>query len=57
MDGHDIPDSREQVLAVGPGALLHLSKDTHLFLNIYFEMAAENRTEGNRFNMRVVHHF
>ncbi len=57
MDGHDVPDSKEQVFAVGPGALFHITKDTHLFFNIYFEMAAENRTEGNRFNLRLVHHF
>jgi len=35
----------------------HVTKDTHLFFNLYFEMAAENRTEGNRFNLRLVHHF
>jgi len=57
MDGHDVPDSKEQVFAIGPGALFHITKDTHLFFNIYFEMAAENRTEGNRFNLRLVHHF
>lgn len=56
VDGHDVT-GREQVFAVGPGLLWHLSRDSHLFFNAYFETAAENRTEGERFNLRFVHHF
>ncbi|MGV8074391.1 MAG: transporter [Syntrophobacteraceae bacterium] len=56
-DGHDISGSREQVLGIGPGAVLHYSKDTHFFMNFYAETEAENRTEGYRLNLRLVHHF
>ncbi len=48
---------KEQVLGIGPGALYSFSKDTHLFFNLYFETAAEFRPEGERFNLRLVHHF
>lgn len=47
----------EEVFAVGPGALLSFSPDTHLFFNAYFEMDAQERTEGDRFVVRLVHHF
>lgn len=57
MDGHDVPDTKEQVLAIGPGLLYHISRDNHLFFNAYFETDAENRPEGERFNIRWVHHF
>jgi hypothetical protein len=57
VNDHDLTDSREQVLGIGPGALFHYSKDTHLFLNLYFETAVQNRTEGTRVVMRYVHHF
>jgi len=56
VDGHDV-SGREQIFAVGPGLLWHLSGDSHLFFNAYFETAAENRTEGERFTLRFVHHF
>ncbi len=57
VDGHDISGSREQVFGIGPGFLFHLSPNTHIFFNAYFEMAAENRPEGQRYNFRIVHHF
>jgi anthranilate 1,2-dioxygenase (deaminating, decarboxylating) large subunit len=57
VDGEKIDDTRERVLGVGPGALLHLTPDMHLFLNSYFESAAENRPEGSRFLLRFVYHF
>ncbi len=56
VDGHDV-SGRERVLGIGPGVVWHLSKDTHLFGNAYLETWAENRTEGERFNVRLVHHF
>lgn len=56
INDQDAP-GREQVLAVGPGALLSFSQDTHLFINSYFESNAEHRPEGERYLVRLVHHF
>ena len=57
IDGRDADGTEEQVLGLGPGAIVHISPDTHLFFNAYFETEAENRPEGDRVNLRVVHHF
>jgi len=50
-------DDDEEVFAIGPGALVSFSQNTHLFLNAYFETGAEFRSEGERFVVRLVHHF
>lgn len=55
-DGTDLA-GKEQVFAIGPGALLSLSKDTHLFFNAYFESNVKSRPEGERYVVRLVHHF
>jgi anthranilate 1,2-dioxygenase (deaminating, decarboxylating) large subunit len=57
VDGSDIKNSEEQVLGIGPGVLWHISQDSHLFFNVYFETQTENRPEGTRVNVRYVHHF
>ena len=56
VDGSKV-SGKEQVYAVGPGALFSFSPETHLFLNAYFETGAEYRPEGQRYNIRLVHHF
>ncbi|MBN2645790.1 MAG: transporter [Desulfuromonadaceae bacterium] len=56
VNGVDQP-GKERVFAVGPGALLSFSQDTHLFFNSYFESDAKNRPEGERYVLRLVHHF
>jgi hypothetical protein len=57
INGNRVPDRKEQVFAIGPGMLFSFSQNNHLFFNAYFEMAAENRPQANRFNLRWVHHF
>jgi hypothetical protein len=57
VDGAELSGTREQVLGIGPGVVFHYSKDTHFFFNAYFETNVENRPEGQRYNLRFVHHF
>jgi len=56
VDGVEVP-GKEQVFAIGPGALWSFSQHTHLFFNAYFETSVENRPEGDAFILRLVHHF
>jgi len=57
INGVKISGVKEKVFAVGPGALMHISPDTHLFFNAYFESNAEYRPEGEKYLLRLVHHF
>jgi hypothetical protein len=57
VDGDKDSSLSEKVFAIGPGAVWHFSQDTHLFVNVYFETDAESRPEGERYNLRLVHHF
>ena len=57
QNGNRVSGSKEQVFAIGPGLLFSFSQNNHLFFNAYFEMAAENRPQANRYNIRWVHHF
>lgn len=56
-NGVDIPGSKEQVFAIGPGLMYSFSQEDHLFLNAYFECAVRNRPEGSRIVLHYTHHF
>lgn len=56
-NGVDVAGSREQVLGIGPGAILSFSQTKHVFCNLYWETNAENRPEGFKLNLRYVHKF
>ncbi len=56
-NGHDVNGSREEVFAIGPGAIYSFSQNSHLFINLYFETLAENRPKGTRLGLRWVQHF
>jgi anthranilate 1,2-dioxygenase (deaminating, decarboxylating) large subunit len=57
VNGNDDYGRREEVVGVGPGLIYSFSQNNHIFLNAYFEMAAQNRTEGQRVILRWTHHF
>ena len=57
VDGVEIPNGKSEVLGIGPGAVLHLSQDDHIFVNLYFETEGENTIEGTKLILRWTHHF
>ena len=56
-NGDDVVDRQEAVLAIGPGAVYHHSQEQHLFVNMFAELSADNRTKGSKLLLRYVHHF
>jgi hypothetical protein len=52
VNGTSLPDSPEQVGAIGPGAVWNLGRCL-LYANAYHELGAENRPEGNKLVLRV----
>lgn len=57
LDGTAIPNSKESVIGIGPGALYVFSTRDLLFFNAYYEVEARNRFEGARLNLRWIHKF
>jgi hypothetical protein len=57
VDGEAVKGRKEKVWAAGPGLLYGLNADNIIFVNSYFEHGAQNRAEGNRLVVRLVHHF
>lgn len=57
VDGRAVNGRREQVLGLGVGGVYSFSPKNNLFFNYYNESKAENRTEGQRYNLRYVHSF
>lgn len=57
VDGEKIKGRREQVWAIGPGAMYSFSPHDHLVANAYFEQNAENRPQGSSVIFRYIHHF
>lgn len=51
------PGRREQVFAIGPGALYAPNDDLYFFGYAYFEQLARNRTQGINIILRSVIHF
>lgn len=57
FNGRLLPDTKEQVVAIGPGALYARSKDLYFIGGLYFESHARNRPQGISFIMRLIKHF
>lgn len=57
VNGEKVKGTREQVWAIGPGAMYSFSKNDHVVANAYFEQDAKNRPEGTRLQVRYIHHF
>jgi hypothetical protein len=52
VNGLRLPNSKEQIGAIGPGLVVHKNKWFY-FINGYHEIGAENMTEGNKLVLRV----
>jgi hypothetical protein len=52
-----IPNTKERVFGIGPGALYAFSQDSLLFGYLYFERAVRNRPQGVSFLLRYAQHF
>lgn len=57
LHGISVPNSKERVFAIGPGALYSLTSDLSFFLYLYFETNVRNRPEGVSLIGRFFYHF
>lgn len=57
VNGHEVNGRKERVLGLGVGGMYSFSQNDIVIFNFYDESQVENRTEGQRFNVRYVHHF
>lgn len=57
VNGVNVPGRREQVVGLGPAAMVALSPKDFLFFNYYKEFAVRNRAQGDKFQIRYDHHF
>jgi hypothetical protein len=57
LNGQAMKDRREQVWAIGPGLMYSFSQHDHVVANAYWEHDAQNRPEGTRLQLRLIHHF
>ena len=51
-NGINLPNSRQQIGAIGPGAVINHGK-WYLYINAYHEIGAENMSAGNKLVLRV----
>jgi hypothetical protein len=57
VSGTKIPDSKEQVLAVGPTALYSFNPGLHLVAKVQFETEVENRPQGIFSWLKLIYSF
>jgi hypothetical protein len=57
FNGQNVSDSKEQVFAVGPAVFWVVSPNFSMGLKTAWEMATENRPEGNRTTFRMTYKF
>jgi hypothetical protein len=57
LSGHNIPNSRERVLGIGPGLLYTFPKEYRLSSYLYCETMVKSRPQGIRFVVRLIKHF
>ncbi len=53
IDGVKVKNAREQVFAIGPGAVYSFGLKTHIFFNAYFESQVENRLKNTSVVLRL----
>ncbi|MBA2651350.1 MAG: transporter [Tatlockia sp.] len=56
VDGVPVKGRREKIWSIGPGMVYTITKNQFLFLNVYFEKGARNRSQGTSTILRYVLH-
>jgi anthranilate 1,2-dioxygenase (deaminating, decarboxylating) large subunit len=57
FDGVKVPDSEEEVFAIGPGLVWHINKDLTFMGAINFETSTDSRPKGTRTTLRLIWKF
>jgi hypothetical protein len=56
-NGISVPDTKQRVLGIGPGALYFAPHEFYIFTYFYFEALSRNYPQGMRFVFRFLKHF